>query len=121
MAMASVLLVEDDLLLSQAFAEVLQIETDAQIEILRDGQLVLERLAHAPADVVLLDLHLPHVSGLEILIHMRADKRWRHVPVLVMTADVLHSKDAEIYANEVRIKPVNLEDLLAFVLKHLRR
>lgn len=119
MAMACVLLVEDDLLLSQAFAEVLQLETGAEIEILRDGQAMVERLTRTPADVVLLDLHLPHVSGLEILGHMRADKRWRHVPVLVMTADVLSSKDAEAQANEVRVKPVNLEDLLAFVVQHL--
>src|SRR5690242_9487329 len=106
--MWSVLLVEDDLLLSQAFAEVLQIETGAEIEIFCDGQAVIERLAQPPADVVLLDLHLPHVSGLEILNQIRADKLWRDVPVLVMTADVLHSKDAEAQANEVLIKPVNL-------------
>jgi DNA-binding response OmpR family regulator len=118
--MPSVLLVEDDLLLSQAFAEVLQIETGAEVEIIQDGQAVLERLSSAPTDVVLLDLHLPHVSGLEVLRQMRAHSVWANTPVLVMTADVLRSKDAEGLANKVLVKPVNLEDLLAFVTGHLK-
>lgn len=118
--MSSVLLVEDDLLLSQAFAEVLEIETEAHIEIILDGQIALERLRGTPTDVVLLDLHLPRVSGLEVLSQLRANSAWRHTPVLVMTADVLRSKDAEVLANAVLTKPVNLEDLLRFVSQYLK-
>ncbi len=37
-------------------------------------------------DVLLLDIMMPHVSGLDILAALRADKRWAHLPVVILTA-----------------------------------
>jgi two-component system alkaline phosphatase synthesis response regulator PhoP len=45
---------------------------------------VLEREAHV--DLVLLDLMMPHVSGLDVLQFMRADDRYRELPCIILTA-----------------------------------
>ena len=37
-------------------------------------------------DVLLLDIMMPHVSGLDILAALRADRRWAHLPVVILTA-----------------------------------
>lgn len=62
-------------------------------------------------DIVLLDLHLPGVSGTQILEHLRADEQLKSVPVVVITA---YARDAESLPFEpdlVLMKPVNLEQL----------
>ena len=63
------------------------------VEIVRDGAAALELLAKAepdhasgPPQLVLLDLHLPSVHGLEILRRFKADRQFNQVPVVVLTA-----------------------------------
>jgi two-component system, response regulator len=89
------------------------------VVIARDGVEALDYLlgtgAHAGRDttlqpqLVLLDLNLPRVSGHDVLRHMRADSRTKHVPVVVLTSskeeeDVLQSY--ENGANAYVRKPV---------------
>ncbi|MET0793435.1 MAG: response regulator [Polyangiaceae bacterium] len=65
-----------------------------EVVIVRDGAEALEHLLGAPADgqakelpaVVLLDLNLPRVSGLEVLRRLRADERTRLLPVVILTS-----------------------------------
>ena len=52
-----------------------------------DGRQALEALDRgAPVDLVLLDLMMPHVSGLDVLAQMRGDDRFRGVPCIILTA-----------------------------------
>jgi two-component system response regulator len=89
------------------------------LEVARDGAEALEYLfatgRHAGRDpmamptVMLLDLKLPKIDGLEVLRRVRADPRTRYLPVVVLTAsredeDVLHSY--ELGANAYVRKPV---------------
>jgi DNA-binding response OmpR family regulator len=114
--MPKALLIEDELLLSEAFAEILQMETDFDIEIFNDGQAAADRLQGDVADVVFLDLHLPKVSGLDILNQIRADDRWAKTQVIVMTADHLGAQKAST-ADHVLMKPIDLDDILNIVSK----
>jgi CheY-like chemotaxis protein len=64
--------------------------------------------------LVLLDLHLPRVPGLEVMRRMMADERTRHIPVVVLTA----SRDAEelaecqrLGAKTFMVKPVDFQGL----------
>jgi two-component system, response regulator len=97
-----------------------------EIVVARDGKEALEylfstgvQLSRDPSafpEVVLLDLNLPKVSGLEVLRRMRADSRTRRVPVVVLTSsaeekDVISSYD--FGANSFVRKPV---DFSQFVL-----
>jgi len=73
---------------------------------------------HAAAprpDLVLLDLRLPRMSGLEVLREMKENPLWRRIPVVIMTSsddekDVLGAYDR--HANCYVTKPVDLEKFL---------
>jgi hypothetical protein len=87
------------------------------VHIARDGEEALDRIAQWPADaplplVILLDLKLPKVDGLEVLRHIREDERFRNVPVVVLTTS---SEDRDVhtayqlYANSYIVKPVDFD------------
>ncbi len=95
-----------------------------QLTVLRDGNEALEFLfrqgkyADQPFlsqnTVVLLDLYLPKVDGLEILRRMRADDRTRSVPVVILTASRRdeHIRQAmQLGANSYIVKPVDFNGL----------
>jgi two-component system response regulator len=94
-----------------------------QVVVVRDGAAALDYLfgtgKHADRDpsvlpsVVLLDLKLPKVDGLEVLRRIRADERTKFLPVVVLTSskedeDVLHSY--ELGANAYVRKPVEFSE-----------
>jgi two-component system response regulator len=75
----------------------------ARVHVARDGQAALEYLfgtADGPAPrprLVLLDLKLPRVSGLEVLRRLKADPRTRAIPVVVMTASTVEKDMVKSY------------------------
>ncbi|MBI4469345.1 MAG: response regulator [Acidobacteria bacterium] len=102
-----------------------------KIIVTRDGEEALDYLfARGPhsgrdpalmPEVVLLDLKLPKVDGLEVLRRMRADERTRRLPVVVLTSsseekDVLGSYD--LGANSFVRKPVDFRQFMD-AAKHL--
>lgn len=85
------------------------------VSVARDGAEALERIFGAtPPSLVLLDLKLPHVPGLEILRRMKADPRTRSVPVIVVTSSLEDRDFAESYrlgAKSYIIKPADFPQL----------
>lgn len=80
----------------------------------RDARAVIENVE--PVDVVLLDLMLPYVSGYQLLSEMRDDRRWMHVPVVVVSAKVLETDVVNALdrgANDYVTKPFRPQELLA--------
>jgi two-component system, cell cycle response regulator DivK len=69
--------------------EFLLVEAGWQVERARTGSDLRSLLTTEPADVVLLDMHLPDASGLELLGELRADPRHGAVPVLALTAHAM--------------------------------
>jgi diguanylate cyclase (GGDEF)-like protein len=104
------LIIEDDRDIAALFRHVLDI-AGYHTEIEMHGKEAVKHLHSVRPDIVLLDLHLPGVSGVQILEQMRADERLKSVPVVVVTA---YSRDADSLPVEpdlVLLKPVNLEQL----------
>ena len=79
------LIVEDDRDIVALFRHVLDI-AGYQTEMIMNGREAMTRLENFRPDIVLLDLQLPGMSGVEILRRMRADERLADVPVVVITA-----------------------------------
>ncbi len=88
----------------------------------------VHRQQHSNPDLILLDLDLPKVHGLQILRQLRANKRTMHVPVVVLTisADDPMVKDCyELGANSFIVKPVDsvkfhkaISEIGAYWLQH---
>ena len=116
---ALALVIEDDEDLSFIFAEALR-AAGFEPEVVRDGRLALDRLSQVMPSVVVLDLHLPHVAGTDILAQIRQSERLQKVRVIVATADARLAEQTNQQADIVLIKPITfslLRDLTARLSK----
>jgi len=105
-------IVEDDPKLSSLYSTVVQ-QAGYETEIIRRGDEAQTRLAAAQPDLILLDVHLPYVSGVELLQQIRADNRLAGVPVIVLTADLYMAKALELegVADSVLVKSYGVSQL----------
>ena len=113
--MTSVLIAEDD----PAIATLL---TDAlgdrfATHVVANGALVLDALAANRPDLLILDLSLPGLSGLDVFDLVRNDPAWQGIPVLFLTADPERARRAfdPTGACLVMGKPFEVDELIAAV------
>lgn len=121
MPLKSILLVEDnpdDEALTLRALRRNNLQND--IIVARSGQEALDLLAQLPVlpCVVLLDLKLPKIPGLEVLRRIRAEARWRTLPVVLLTSSN-EERDIEtgyaLGANSYVCKPVDFQQFTAAV------
>ena len=115
------LVVEDDLTLGPALQEYLQAQM-YEVDLVDMGQAALNALAHEHYHLVLLDLNLPDMNGLDVLRVIRTEGQL--VPVLILTArDSLDSRVAglDAGADDYVVKPFALDELAARVRAFKRR
>jgi DNA-binding response OmpR family regulator len=118
--MDRVLIVDDDVELCELVAEYLTPE-GFQAEVVHEGGRGLERALSAEHAIVVLDIMLPGMSGLDVLRQLRRQSR---IPVLILTArgdDVDRIVGLEIGADDYLAKPFNPRELLARIRAILRR
>lgn len=108
-------MVEDDVTIAAMY----RIRLNAagyEVEIAPTGELGVEQAAGRPPDVVLLDIMLPGIDGLEVLRRLRADERTRDVRVMVLSnsaglpgaADEAHRLGIEEWLVKSRTSPTQL-------------
>jgi len=115
------LLVEDDTMIGEVVFDQLRAEHCA-VDWVRDGEMALTALQSQTYDLVLLDLGLPRVDGLEVLRSLRGRKL--RVPVLIATArDSVQQRvqGLDAGADDYILKPYDLDELLARIRALLRR
>ena len=112
------LLIEDDRDVATLFKHVLDM-AGYHSEIVYDGLEAMKQLSAVEPDVVLLDLQLPGMSGVDILQKMRADERMATIPVVVITAYANYAKNLPIAPDLFLLKPVDIHDLSS-LLQRLR-
>lgn len=121
MSQAKILIVEDEREISRVLQLELQFENYAT-EVASDGKTALQLLKEQSFDLVLLDIMIPELSGLEVLRRVR--KNDQTTPILLLTArDEVHDKVSglDLGANDYITKPFHIEELLARVRVHLRK
>jgi DNA-binding response OmpR family regulator len=111
-----VLVVEDEAPLRELV--VVTLGRDFECDEAADGETALEGVRATIPDVVVLDSMLPGRSGLDVLRTLRADRKLRHLPVLMLSAwQAPGDVDAALAAGATRFlgKPFKVEELLETV------
>ena len=90
-----------------------------RVTLVQDGRQALERLrGEEPIDVVLLDIMMPYVSGLDVLAELRSLPHRRDTPVIILTAkgqDADRAQALDLGATDFFTKPFSPKKLLARV------
>lgn len=113
--MKRVLIAEDDPdiadVLRQALADRLDVEADA----VANGALVMDSVAVGRPDLLILDVGLPGLNGLDVFDLLRSDAHWHGVPVLFLTAlpEQAERANAATGVHEVIAKPFDVDALIA--------
>ncbi|WP_422658892.1 response regulator transcription factor [Paenibacillus sp. EC2-1] len=116
-----ILIVEDELDLQEAIADGLRIEGYA-VDTCDDGEAAYELIYEVNYDLVVLDLNLPKMDGLEVLEKIRDEKP--ELKVLILSArSSVHDKvkGLDIGANDYLVKPFDFAELEARIRNLLRR
>ena len=89
-----------------------------------DGAEALAQLRAGPPDLIVLDLMLPGMNGLEVTRRLRAEPAWARLPIIMLTAkadEVDRTVGLEMGADDYIVKPFSPKELLARVRAVLRR
>jgi diguanylate cyclase (GGDEF)-like protein len=117
-----VLVVEDDPLVVRMLCSMLEVEGFATL-VAETGEAAVEYALREVPHLVLLDLMLPRMDGLEVARQLRANVKTAHIPVVMLsarhdTADKVRAFDTRV--DDYLTKPFNTEELLARIRTQLR-
>jgi CheY-like chemotaxis protein len=106
----SALIVEDDPDLASIFAEALK-SAGFETQVIGDGAMAQRRIRDLRPQIIILDLHLPHVDGSTLLSQIRSDPILKGTIVIVATADAVMGEAYRDTADIVLIKPISFVQL----------
>jgi DNA-binding response OmpR family regulator len=85
------------------------------LEIARNGEEALERVAAFTPDLILLDVMMPKINGFEVCRRVRENPAWQEIKILMLTAkgrEVEVTKGLALGANAYIIKPFSTKELM---------
>lgn len=100
--MAKILIVEDDPLMLRLYQKIFTFEK-YEVETASDGEEGLVKAKTATPNLILLDIMMPKMNGLEVLKQLKADDATKQIPVIVLT-NLAGQKDAETALAEGAVK-----------------
>jgi PAS domain S-box-containing protein len=118
---ARILLVEDNAINQQVACEFLE-RSGLLVTVAENGQEALDILDRDSFDAVLMDLQMPVMDGLEASRRIRAQERFRDLPIIAMTAAVMEQDRAACAAagmNDHVAKPILPDEVRATLLRHI--
>ena len=121
--MARILVAEDDPDIAHLLAHYLQ-RAGFEAEMVSSGRDVLPRIRKAPPDVLLLDIMLPDLDGLEVCRAVRSDPATAAIPIIIVTARGEESDrivGLELGADDYITKPFSPNEVIARIRALLRR
>ena len=91
--MAKILIIEDDPLMSRLYEKIFKFE-GFEVELAVDGQEGLEKVRTSKPTLILLDIMMPKMNGLQVLEKLKADPETKAIPVVMLT-NLAGQQDAE--------------------------
>jgi len=118
-----VVLVVDDDPVNFDVIEILLFKEEYELHYKNNGVDAIATLAEINPDIILLDVMMPYMDGIEVCQHIKNAKKWQHVPIIIISAlsdkeDLARCLDAG--ADDFISKPINSLELLARVRSMLR-
>ena len=110
-----VMMVDDDPLMTDLIRVYLEDEGYANFVVTNDSREALELLRREDPGVLLLDLMMPHLSGFDLLTAIRAERKLRYLPVIVLTAATgadSKLRALQLGATDFLSKPVDASELV---------
>ena len=121
--MATILVVDDE----EPILELLRFNLEKegyQVCVAKDGQEALERVAKEQPDLLVLDVMLPGMDGLEVCRILRSNPKFQQIPIIMLTAkgeEIDTVLGLELGADDYMTKPFSPRELLARIKARLRR
>jgi len=118
---ARILLVEDNPINRQVATGILE-KYNYDVTSAENGQAALETLEQKSFDLVLMDVQMPEMDGFEATKRIRADARWRNLPIIAMTAHAMkgdRERCVETGMDDYITKPVSVDELQQMVERWL--
>jgi DNA-binding response OmpR family regulator len=119
-----VLVVEDEQDIAGLLKHTLEKMGGVEVDVVDTGDAALRAVAEREPDLILLDLNLPVLSGLEVCRILRARANTAHIPIIMLTARTSESDRVtglDVGADDYIVKPFSLRELAARVRAMLRR
>jgi DNA-binding response OmpR family regulator len=112
-----VLVAEDEPDITDALRQALTERLDVELDIVANGALVMDSVAARRPDLLILDVALPGLNGLDVFDLLRSDPRLQGLPVLFLTGlpERAETASAATGVHEVLAKPFDVDDLIAHV------
>jgi diguanylate cyclase (GGDEF)-like protein len=110
------MIIEDDRDTVAMFRHVLDF-AGYKTEIILRGEKAIDRLKIASPDIILLDLNLPGVSGMEILNFIKQEERLKDTPVVIITGHAEMALGLNAQTDLVLLKPVSMDQLTNLILR----
>lgn len=109
--MSKVLVVEDNALNLKLFHDLLSIQ-HYDVITSKDGKNILEMVKREKPDLILMDIQLNGISGIDIIKELKADKETRHIPIIAITAFAMKNDEIKITESGCDMylsKPVSID------------
>jgi len=125
MQKATILVVEDDVTLLGGIRDILELE-DYKVVTAKNGKEALRKLEDAvdPPDLIVSDIMMPYMDGIELLEHVRESNRFTLIPFIYMTARGEKSdiqRGRKLGVDDYIVKPFNADEMLDAISSRLGR
>ncbi len=113
--MKRVLIAEDDPDIADVLRQALAERLDVEADVVANGALVMDSVTARRPDLLILDVELPGLNGLDVFDLLRGDAHWQAVPVLFLTGlpERAQTASARLGVHEILAKPFDIDDLIA--------
>jgi CheY-like chemotaxis protein len=115
-----VLVVEDNLINQELLSEILE-RLEYSVDVADNGKIAVDKVQTETYDLILMDLQMPEMDGIEATQHIR--EKFREVPIIAITASLLHSdhnKCSEAGMNGYLTKPYTFDQVKEILNKYLQ-
>ncbi len=118
-----VFIVEDNELNLKLFTDLLK-SNNYDVSFTRDGEVAVELMRKFMPNLILMDIQLQGISGLDIIKKIKEDKHIRHIPIIAVTAFAMKDDREKIMASGCEgyiAKPISIEPFLQIVAQYIKK